>query len=157
MTAPDPKPGQNRLARPESLTAIGLLLVAAVFLVPTFEMRPISALLPAAMLIGLIVLSVLLLIVDQARAGRGEAAETVSDAPLRVIGAFGLIVAYVLGCDFIGFYPSTIAVIPIVAWSFGFRNPLGLLVATAIVVGSTWLIFDFAMSQEFPAGRLWQN
>jgi hypothetical protein len=44
-----------------------------------------------------------------------------------------------------------------VAFAFGYRNPLGLLVATGIVVGSIWLIFDFGMSQSFPAGRLWKD
>jgi hypothetical protein len=47
--------------------------------------------------------------------------------------------------------------VPLVAWLFGYRNPLGLLLATVIVVGAIWVIFDFAMSQEFPVGRLWQE
>ncbi|WP_319518532.1 tripartite tricarboxylate transporter TctB family protein [uncultured Martelella sp.] len=148
---------KNRLLRPETLTAIGLMVAAAAFLIPTAELRPISALLPAAMLIGLIVLAVLLLIGDQRRAARGEVAEPVTKSPRQVIGAFCLILAYMLGCDFLGFYPSTIVVIPLVAWIFGFRNPLGLLAATVIVVGAIWLVFDFGMSQDFPAGRLWQN
>ncbi|WP_180902625.1 tripartite tricarboxylate transporter TctB family protein [Martelella soudanensis] len=152
-----PDDRKSRLLRPETLTAIGIIIAAAAFLFPTADLRPISALLPAAMLVGLIVLSILLLIGDQRHAAQGEAAETIAKSWRRVIGAFCLILAYALGCDFVGFYPSTIVVIPLVAWVFGFRNWLGLLAATVIVVGAIWLIFDFGMSQGFPVGRLWQN
>lgn len=149
-----PKP---RLMRPETLTAIGIVVVAGALLIPTVELRPISALLPAAMLIGLIVLSVALLAMDQRRAAKGEAPAPVTKSPKRVIGAFLLIVAYALAADFIGFYISTAITIPLVAWAFGYRAPLGLLAATVIVVGTIWLIFDFGMSQDFPTGRLWKD
>ena len=107
------------------------------------------------MLIGLIVLSVFLLIADQRKAGAGADAPPVTKSPRRVIGAFLLIVAYALATDFIGFYVSTAVTIPLVAWVFGYRSPMGLLIATVIVVGTIWAIFDFGMSQDFPAGRLW--
>ena len=145
------------MARPETLTALGIILVAAGFLIPTYDLRAISALLPATMLVGLIVLSVLLLVSDQRKAGAGEDARPMTKSPKRVIGAFGLIVAYALATDFIGFYISTAVTIPLVAWVFGYRNPLGLLIATLIVTGTIWAIFDFGMSQDFPAGRLWER
>lgn len=150
-----PESRNSRLTRPETLTALGIIVAAAGFLVPTYDLRAISALLPAAMLVGLIVLSVALLVSDQRKAGAGEVAEPVTKAPKRVIGAFLLIVAYALACDFIGFYVSTAATIPLVAWVFGYRSPVGLLIATVIVVGTIWAIFDFGMSQDFPTGRFW--
>lgn len=147
----------NRFLRPETLTAIGIILVSVGFLFPTFELRSISALLPAVMLISLIVLSVFLMIADQRKAAAEDEAQPISKAPRRVLGAFLLIVAYALATDFVGFYPSTIVTIPLVAWVFGYRSPLGLATATVIVVGAVWLIFEFGMSQDFPTGRLWQN
>lgn len=147
--------GRSRWLRPETLTAVGLVLIAAGFLLPASELRPISALLPASMLVGLIVLSIVLLIGDQRKASAGQNAEPVANSPKRVIGAFFLIVAYAIATDLFGFYPSTIVTIPLVAAIFGFRNPLGLLVATVIVVGAIYLIFSFAMAQDFPVGRLW--
>ena len=107
-----PKP---RLMRPETLTAICIVVVAGALLIPTADLRPISALLPAAMLIGLIVLSVALLAMDQRRAAKGEAPAPMTKSPKRVIGAFLLIVAYALAADFIGFYISTAITIPLVA------------------------------------------
>ncbi|MBY6002324.1 tripartite tricarboxylate transporter TctB family protein [Salipiger bermudensis] len=145
----------NRLTRPETLTALGIVVVAAGFLVPAAALRPISALLPVAMLVGLIGLSVILLISDQRKAAAGEAAAPMSKSPTRVAGAFALIVAYAVATDLIGFYVSTVVAVPLTAFLFGYRNPLGLALATVIVVGAIWLIFDFGMSQEFPAGRLW--
>ncbi len=147
----------HRLLRPETLTALGIAAAAFAFLYPTSTLRPISALLPAVMLVGLIILSLLLLIADQRKASAGEETEHMSKSPGRVAGAFLLILGYALATDLIGFYPSTAITIPLVAWLFGYRNPLGLAVATLVVVGAIWLIFDYGMSQDFPAGRLWQE
>jgi len=150
-----PESRNSRLTRPETLTAIGIIVVAAGFVIPTYDLRAISALLPAAMLVGLIVLSVALLVSDQRKASMGDEAEEMTKSPKRVIGAFLLIVAYALATDYIGFYVSTAVTIPLVAWIFGYRAPLGLLIATVVVIGSIWAIFDFGMSQDFPTGRLW--
>lgn len=150
-----PESRKSRLTRPETLTALGIIVVAAGFLFPTFELRAISALLPAAMLIGLIVLSVFLLLADQRKASASEGAAPMTKSPKRVVGAFLLIVAYALATDFIGFYVSTVVAVPLVAWIFGYRSPVGLLIATVIVVGTIWAIFDFGMNQDFPTGRFW--
>jgi hypothetical protein len=147
----------RRFCRPETLTAIAIVAAAAAFLVPTAALRPISALLPAAMLVGLIVLSLGLLVADQHKAAADEAAEPMAAAPKRVIGAFLLIFGYAIAVDFVGFYASTAVAIPLVAYVFGFRNLLGLVVATLIVVSAIYLVFDFAMALGFPTGRLWQK
>ncbi|WP_340120128.1 tripartite tricarboxylate transporter TctB family protein [Pelagibius sp. 7325] len=152
-----PESPLSRLCRPESLTAIVIIAAAAAFLVPTAALRPISALLPAAMLVGLMVLSLVLLVSDQRKAAAGEAAEPMAAAPKRVIGAFLLIFGYAISVDFVGFYASTAVAIPLVAYAFGFRNLLGLVVATLIVVSAIYLVFDFAMSLGFPSGRLWRS
>jgi putative tricarboxylic transport membrane protein len=148
---------KNRLLRPETLAACGIIVMSALLLIPTFELRTISALLPATMLIGLILLAVLLLVSDQRKAAEQEAIRPITESPNRVIGAFLLILGYALATDFIGFYLSTTLVIPLVAWVFGYRNVMGLCLATAIVIGAIWLIFDFAMAQDFPHSKLWRD
>ena len=150
-------PSKHRLFRPETVTAIGIIVVAAAFMAPTLALKPISALLPGAMLIGMAALSLLLLISDQRAAGGGEEAKPMTAAPKRVLGAFMLIACYALATDFIGFYVSTAVVIPLVAYVFGYRSLPGLALATCIVVGAIYLIFDFAMAQTFPVGRLWTS
>jgi len=146
---------KTRMLRPETLTAIGLLIVSVVLLIPTSGFPPISALLPAAMLVGLCILAMIMLVIDQRKAARGEAAAPMMKAPKRVLGAFVLVVLYAVAVDFIGFYPSTAVSIPLVAYAFGYRRRLGLAIAAVIVLVAIYLIFSFAMSQEFPAGRLW--
>lgn len=150
-------PDRSRLLRPETLTAIGIIVAAAAFVLPTFDLPAMAALLPAAMLVSLIVLSVLLLVTDQRKASAGQPAEPMTKSPRRVALAFGLVVLYALSVDFIGFYVSTAISVPLVAYIFGFRNPIGLAAATVIVLGAIYLIFSLAMSQEFPVGRLWSN
>ncbi|MEZ5837043.1 MAG: tripartite tricarboxylate transporter TctB family protein [Geminicoccaceae bacterium] len=147
----------HRLARPETLTALGIIAVAAFFIIPTMDLQPISALLPVAMLSGMVILAVLLLIADQRKAVAGEAPEPMTKAPKRVLGAFALIVAYAIATQFIGFYLSTAISVPLVAFLFGYREPFGLALATVIVVGAIYLIFDFGMAQDFPSGSLWQK
>ncbi len=145
----------NRLWRPETLTAIGVIILSVALLIPTAAYPPISALLPAAMLIGLLILAAILLVTDQLKAARGDAATPMTKAPKRAFGAFVLIVLYTVSVDFIGFYPSTALAVPLVAFAFGYRRPLGLAAATAIVLAAIYLIFSFAMSREFPTGRFW--
>ena len=151
MSAPE----RSRFTRPETLTAVGLVILAAIFLVPTFDLSPMSALLPAAMLVGLIVLGLCMLVKDQRAATQGEPAKVVLSAPKRVLGAFALVLGYAISVDLVGFYPATIVTVPLVAAIFGYRQPLGLALATAIVVGGIWLIFSVGMSQSFPSGMLW--
>ena len=151
------KPDTPRLMRAETLTAIGLFLFSAGFMYPTAQLTPISALLPASMLIAMMVFSVVMLVADQRKAAAGEAARPVTKSPQRVIWAFFLIAAYAVSVDCIGFYTSTGVSIPLVAYAFGYRKPLGLAIATLIVLGMIYLIFGLAMSQDFPAGRIWPN
>lgn len=145
----------HRFLRPETLTALGVIVVAAALLLPTAELRPLSAFLPATMLAALIVLGAIMLLTDQRRALSGAAAVAMTKAPKRVLGAFALVVLYALCVDFIGFYPATTVAVPLVAYVFGYRHLPGLALATLIVLAAIWLIFSFAMSQEFPTGRLW--
>jgi len=149
------EPRASRLFRPETLTALGIIAVASAFLTPALELRAISALLPIAMLIGLIVLSAVLLIADQRKAAAGDVVDPMTKSPMRVAGAFLLIVAYVVATTVFGFYPATAITVPLVAYIFGYRNLLGLAAATVIVVGTIYLIFDFAMAQQFPTGLIW--
>jgi len=151
------KSNSNRLFRPETLTALGVIATAAAFLIPTSYLKPISALLPGAMLIGMIALSLIQLVADQRASSAGEEPKPMTAAPKRVLGAFLLIVCYALATDFVGFYVSTAVAVPLVAYVFGYRSLPGLALATIIVVGAIYLIFDFGMAQTFPSGRLWQS
>lgn len=146
---------KERLLRPDTLVAMVVLLTAAGLLLPTAELRAASAFLPATMLIGLMALALIMLVLDQRQASAGKAAQALTDSPNRVAAAFLLIVLYVVSVDFLGFYLSTAVSVPAVAFAFGYRSRAGLTLATLVVLAAVYLIFDFAMAQEFPTGRLW--
>ena len=147
----------RRLMRTETIAALCIIVIAALFLIPTTKLAPLSALLPASMLVGLIVLAAVMLLVDQRSAAAGETAEPITHAPKRVMGAFGLVLLYAVSVDLIGFYVSTAVSLPLVAYIFGYRNPVGLAVATCIVLAAIYLIFSISMAQDFPTGLLWSK
>lgn len=146
-----------RFLRPESLTAIATFVVAAAFLVPASELSAISGLLPLAMLGALMVLSVALLISDQRKAAAGLPAPKMTKSPLRVLAAFAAITVFVVAVHVIGFYPSTVLSVPLIAWAFGYRSLPGLALATLIVAGGIYLIFGMAMAEDFPVGLFWAS
>lgn len=145
----------HRLRRPETLVAIGLVLAAGGLLLPATALPPLSALLPATMLAALLVLGTIMLVRDQRRAAAGAAPTPLARSPGRVLGAFALILLYALAVDGIGFYPATALAVPLIAAAFGYRSPLGLALATLLVLSGIWLLFDFVMDQSFPTGRFW--
>ena len=57
----------HRFLRAETVTAFCIIVVAAAFLIPTTELAPLSALLPAVMLGCLILLAIVMLIAISAK------------------------------------------------------------------------------------------
>lgn len=147
----------RRLWRPTTLSALGTLGLVAALVQPTQKLPAISALLPGAMLATLALLAVFLLVSDQRQAWQGQAAEAINQSPSRVLGAFALILAYALCVDGLGFYPSTAVAVPLIAFAFGYRQLRGLAIATLVVTGGIYLIFSYAMAQEFPLGHWLTN
>jgi putative tricarboxylic transport membrane protein len=146
---------KDRLLRSDTVAALVVIATSAGLLVPTAQLRRASAMLPASMLVSLIVLAVILLVVDQYRAAAGEPDRQLTKAPKRAFSVFILVALYFVSVEFLGFYLSTTLSVPIVAYVFGYRDRFGLIIATVIVVAAIYLIFDVAMNQQFPAGRLW--
>ncbi|PVA07519.1 tripartite tricarboxylate transporter TctB family protein [Thalassorhabdomicrobium marinisediminis] len=127
-----------------SIIAGSLALLGNAISLPTM-----SALLPVTMLVCLIILAATLIATQYLR--RESLPEDLEiGQPWRVLGAFAALMLYVLAVQYIGFYTSTIMMIPIVAWSFGYRSLRGLALATAIFIGGIYLIFSIFMGQRFP-------
>lgn len=147
----------QRCKRPTTLTALGTLVLAVVFVPSTLTLPSISALLPGVMLAALVVLALLLLIRDQRDAATQTSTDANRHSTSRVLIAFALIVGYALAVEWLGFYPSTAVAVPLTAFVFGYRQKLGLLLATLVVTAGIYLIFSLAMGQEFPSGLLWSR
>ncbi len=140
-----------RLLRPENLAAGICILVSLAFLWPAKDFPGMSKMLPLAMLVAMILLSSALIV----RNYLTPASET-SDTPVFVakrkfFSAVVIIIIYAMAVEFVGFYTSTVIMIPAVSWIFGYRRPAGIALATAIFVGGIALIFLVIMNRSFPA------
>ena len=135
----------------DGIAGIVIMMGAAVVLFQAVKMPTMSAMLPVAMLVFLIVLGAIMLGQNVIALRRGVKQARVVSRPKRAFSAYFAMVAYAVLVPLIGFYTSTVLMVPIVAWAFGYRNPPRLLLATAIFAGSVFLIFNVAMSQQFPA------
>jgi len=136
----------------EVIFAAFIVLGSAALLVKALDFPTVSAFLPIAMLVFLILFGSILAVtlVLQKEIPQTDADSAAPVGVLRVAAAFGSMVAYIVAVHFIGFYISTIMMVPVVAMAFGYRNLLGLTLATAIFAGGIYLIFSVMMGQQFP-------
>lgn len=85
-----------------------------------------------------------------------EASAGFFDSPLR----FGIIclasLAYCIGIAHIGYYTATAIFVPVSLLALGYRSPVGIALATAGYVFSTWLVITVLFSRPLPAERLLQ-
>lgn len=134
----------------EGIAAIVIMLGASALLVEAVPMPTMSAMLPIAMLVFLIGLGAIMLVRNVIVRRKGVVQERLVRRPKRAIGAYFAIVIYTLLVSLIGFYTSTVLMVPLVGWIFGYRNLPRLMLATAIFVGGIFVIFNLAMGQQFP-------
>lgn len=139
----------NRLKAEISFAAF-IAFGCAALMPMAFDLPTMSALLPLAMLALLIVLGMTIAITMYLR--RGSLSGTLDIGhPLGVFATFGAIIGYSLAVQYLGFYTSTVIMIPLVAWVAGYRKPAGLALTTVLFTGMIYLIFSFLMGQRFPS------
>ena len=141
----------RHITRPHPDIIAGVVIIAAsIFLLFRAGTMPaMTALLPFAMLGTLIVLALVLIVRAVIRGdslGRSDVFLS-RNRFFAVCLAIGLYIASVANW---GFYTSTALMIPAVSWSFGFRQPFRLALATAVFVGGIAAIFYGLMGQDLP-------
>ncbi|WP_425643044.1 tripartite tricarboxylate transporter TctB family protein [Marinomonas gallaica] len=144
------------LFRPMIVIAICIFIASAAFLVPALELNGNASLLPVAMLVSLMLLSVILIVIDVSKARSNKAPHTPAlESPKRVVGALLSVFLFVTCVDLFGFYLTTAIFVPVTAYLFGCRSVKILLIADVIVVAGIYLIFGMAMAKDFPMGSIW--
>lgn len=146
-----PRKPDNVALRPDNIAAVICIAASASLLTLSLKMPKMSALLPTAMLVAMIVLSLALIARGLVGASHEKPRAGVFVSLHRFFWAISSVLGYVVAVDFIGFYTSSVIMIPAVAWIFGYRNPWRLALATVLFVGGTALIFQVGMNREFPA------
>ncbi|ETW13772.1 hypothetical protein ATO8_07076 [Roseivivax marinus] len=137
---------------PDLIAGVVVILASVLLMLRAGTMPAMTALLPFAMLGALIVLSLVMIVRALMRDADPETARPdVFDSRNRFFGVCAAIGLYVAAVALIGFYTSTVIMIPAVSWAFGFRKPVPLALATAIFVGGIALIFHVLMGQDLPA------
>lgn len=139
----------SRLLHPDNIAGVVLIAVCTWLLTKVTDMPYMSALLPVAMLSTMIVLSVLMILRNLLKAGT-VSIKPVFTSPPRFLLVVACVGGYVLAVGNVGFYTSTLFMLPVVAWLFGYRNPKGIALATLIFVGGIALIFLVLMNQSLP-------
>jgi putative tricarboxylic transport membrane protein len=137
----------NRLLRPLTFVSL-LLIVGCLYLFQEAAgFKAESALLPVTMLLSLIVLGSVLLFSDQRKT-----AETSAPLSLSSGKAFFVTVGFVVAVDLVGFYPTLVIGLPLIAYLFGFKNLKYLVISTALISAIIFSLFDVVMMKEFPLG-----
>ncbi|RNF48828.1 tripartite tricarboxylate transporter TctB family protein [Marinomonas hwangdonensis] len=146
----------NPLLRPMIVIAFCIFIASAAFLIPALELTGRASLLPVAMLIALMVLSVILVITDIKKARTNKTPyKPALQSPGRVLGALLSVLVFVTNVDLLGFYLATAIFVPVAAYLFGCRSLKVLVASDVIVVVGIYLIFGMAMVKDFPMGSIW--
>ncbi len=136
--------------------AFCIFIASAAFLIPALKLNGNASLLPVAMLVALMGLSVILVVIDVKKAlNNNEPHKPALQSPSRVVGALLSVFLFVTCVDFFGFYLTTAIFVPVTAYLFGCRSLKVLLASDVIVVAGIYLIFSVAMSKDFPMGSIW--
>lgn len=139
-----------KFARPQTLASSAFIFGSIYLLFEASTFKPASALLPFAMLTSLIVLSFILIFMDQMEAKD----EPTAHISLRSGKAYLFTIGFVVSISLLGFYPSLVMGLPLIAYVFGFRDFKFLAGATAVIALIIYGLFDLVMHKDFPTGIL---
>jgi hypothetical protein len=103
------------------------------------------------LLLGLLVLLCVLLILRTRKSVHDDGSKgSVKPALVTVIA----VSVYALAMPYIGYYPSTIALLGSILWIAGMRRPFSILLVVAILVGFEFAVFDRLFGVLFPTSIL---
>lgn len=144
---------QSYRVDPDLVAGVVIVVSASLLILRTTEMPTMTALLPIVMLTTLIVLGAVLI----GRCVLRHQRQDTRFVPLQVFSNFRRFIGimfsigfYVLGIMQLGFYFSTVIMVPVVAWRFGYRSLKGVLLADVIFTGGLAVIFALLMGQDLP-------
>jgi tripartite tricarboxylate transporter TctB family protein len=157
-----PVPDQSRGAAGRTFSAVPAVLafaIAAVFLLRANTITGPEATYPVVLAIVVLALGAVNLVRDlltRARAADEDAedAPLTSAATLRVVAFVVVLVAALLLLEPAGFFPAMVVMTVGSLVCFGVRNPLVIAAATALIVGTAYLIFVRLLVVPFPPGFL---
>lgn len=140
----------------ETIGASGVLALSGLGLLEAWKYSGEGGLVPRVVMILAIMLSGAWLVEAIASMRRGRQAPA-SGAPIpirSVVMLLGAGLALLLGMQFVGFFTSTVIIVPALAFGLGYRQPLGLLIGTALFVVLLIVVFRLLLGVPLPPEAL---
>ena len=160
MTAPDTPASTSelRVAAPLLDSVIGLLMAGVALALwlgaAAFDRgtNPVDGpgTFPHAISLLLGATSLLLLGRSLPRCLRGGSAAVVMRRPSAVFTAMGLVIAYPLLIQRLGYYSATAVWLPLLLWTAGYRKPLGVVLATLGFLAFSRVVFQHLLGTPMP-------
>jgi len=144
-------PPRFRLAlTPDVISALVIIAISIFLLSKTTGLPAESSLFPSAVLRVMIILAVVLGSMSLVKNWSADTTKDVFKDRRRFLHTVIVIVAYAVAVDTIGFYSSTVIMLPATAFLFGYRLLHNIAITTVSLVGALLVLFTLLMGREFP-------
>jgi len=136
----------------ELVTALFLVIASGIGFFVVLGYPAASKIMPVAIMTGVFLLSVVwaiqLLMSGELRT---QSQALVDKATKRRLGvAFAGLALMLLGVSTLGFFTTYVVVIPLMAWSLGYRNVRGIALGTGIFCVALYVIFKVILNRPLP-------
>ncbi len=139
------------LSHHDRVAGLVLFVFSAAAFALTFTF-PVSAIGHTRMVTGaMAVLSAILFFRSFTAAEREKTFEPFMRHPGRFALGFLMTVAYVLGCEYVGYYTSSVIFIPVAAYALGLRRPLMIGITTVLYCLTIYGVFEILFGRPLPS------
>ena len=135
---------------PDVIAAFVVIAISVFLLSKTAGLPAESSQFPSAVLRVMILLAVVLGSRDIIRNWAGSTTRDVFKNRGRFLRTATVIVIYAVAVDTIGFYSSTVIMLPVTAFLFGYQHRRNVAITTISLVGALLILFTLLMGREFP-------
>lgn len=143
-------------AKVETGAALVSLLFSALGLIEAWRYAGEGGMMPRAVMLLMVTLSVIWSIQSFVRLGR-HSQDVMVATPRQLRGAGFLAVAglvLLIGMQYIGFFTTAVIVLPAVAYGLGYRQPKGLAIATCLFMLLLIVVFRVFLAVPLPSELL---
>lgn len=143
-------------AKIETGAALVSLIFSALGLIEAWSYSGEGGMMPRAVMLVMITLSAIWSVQSVARLGR-HPGEVISATPQQLRGAGLLAIAglfLLIGMHYLGFFTTTVIVLPAVAYGIGYRDAKGVAIATGLFMLLLIVVFRVFLAVPLPAELL---
>ena len=140
----------RRAITPEVTAALVVIATSVFLLSKAAELPPESSQFPNAVLRIMIVLALVFGSRGLVKNWKSYSAREVFKDRARFFYSVGIIITYAICVDVVGFYSSTIVMLPATAFLFGYRDARTVAITTMSLVAALFVLFTLLLGRTFP-------